>query len=364
MKNLSLVFRSLALPVLLLTLNAAGAQEKKPLRYVDAATLTVIGKSMPTPKLFQRVDTARYELWQPVKNYSAFSTGLAVVFRTDSRTIRARWKTGGYGLGHNMTAIARKGLDLYIERDGQWVYAGFGWPKGDNHDSALVEYMDEGEKTCLVYLPLWDEVLSLELGIDGDSRIEAVPNPFRHRIVVIGSSITHGTGLSRPGMAYPAQLERATGFEFVNLGASGLCKMEQFFAHVAAACEADAFLFDSFSNPSAQQIEERLEPFVATIRAAHPTTPLIFLQTEVRESRNFNDKIRKFEDDKRAASEAGMQRLLKQDKNIYFLNPGMPLGDDHDATVDGVHPSDLGHGRILEVIRPQIVKILKKHDIR
>lgn len=128
--------------------------------------------------------------------------------------------------------------------------------------------------------------------------------------------------------------------------------MEQFFAHVAAACEADAFLFDSFSNPSAQQIEERLEPFVATIRAAHPTTPLIFLQTEVRESRNFNDKIRKFEDDKRAASEAGMQRLLKQDKNIYFLNPGMPLGDDHDATVDGVHPSDLGHGRILEVIRP------------
>lgn len=28
MKNLSLVFRSLALPVLLLTLNAAGAQEK------------------------------------------------------------------------------------------------------------------------------------------------------------------------------------------------------------------------------------------------------------------------------------------------------------------------------------------------
>jgi len=364
MKNLSLVFRSLALPVLLLTLNAAGAQEKQPLRYVDAATLTVIGKSMPTPKLFQRVDTARYELWQPVKNYSAFSTGLAVVFRTDSRTIRARWKTGGYGLGHNMTAIARKGLDLYIERDGQWVYAGFGWPKGDNHDSALVEYMDEGEKTCLVYLPLWDEVLSLELGIDGDSRIEAVPNPFRHRIVVIGSSITHGTGLSRPGMAYPAQLERATGFEFVNLGASGQCKMEQFFAHVAAACEADAFLFDSFSNPSAQQIEERLEPFVATIRAAHPTTPLIFLQTEVRESRNFNDKIRKFEDDKRAASEAGMQRLLKQDKNIYFLNPGMPLGDDHDATVDGVHPSDLGHGRILEVIRPQIVKILKKHDIR
>lgn len=274
--------------MLLLTLNAAGAQEKQPLRYVDAATLTVIGKSMPTPKLFQRVDTARYELWQPVKNYSAFSTGLAVVFRTDSRTIRARWKTGGYGLGHNMTAIARKGLDLYIERDGQWVYAGFGWPKGDNHDSALVEYMDEGEKTCLVYLPLWDEVLSLELGIDGDSRIEAVPNPFRHRIVVLGSSITHGASAGRPGMTWTARLARRMGLDFLNLGYSGQCKLQPEFARMLAEMDADAFVFDAFSNPSAGEIEERLDAFVATVRKAHPSTPLIFIQTEVRETVNFN----------------------------------------------------------------------------
>ena len=203
-----------------------------------------------------------------------------------------------------------------------------------------------------------------EIGIDPGSRIEASENPFRHRIVVIGSSITHGVGAGRPGMAYPAQLERATGFEFINLGASGQCKMEQFFAHVAADCEADAFLFDSFSNPSAQQINERLDAFVATIRAAHPTTPLIFLQTEVRESRNFDEKIRKFEDDKRAASEAGMEKLLKADRNIYFINPGMPLGSDHEATVDGVHPSDLGFARMLEEIRPQIVRILKKYGIK
>ena len=264
MKNLSLVFRSLALPVLLLTLNAAGAQEKQPLRYVDAATLTVIGKSMPTPKLFQRVDTARYELWQPVKNYSAFSTGLAVVFRTDSRTIRARWKTGGYGLGHNMTAIARKGLDLYIERDGQWVYAGFGWPKGDNHDSALVEYMDEGEKTCLVYLPLWDEVLSLELGIDGDSRIEAVPNPFRHRIVVLGSSITHGASAGRPGMTWTARLARRMGLDFLNLGYSGQCKLQPEFARMLAVMldeEASALFAGRFGGDAGSQ-QPRLEKLV------------------------------------------------------------------------------------------------------
>jgi hypothetical protein len=357
---------SLGALLCVLCIGPASAAEKPEPNYVDAATLTLVNKPHATKQPFHRVEVADYpDLSKTVRLYYTYSTGVAVVFRTDSRTISARWTTTDRKPSTHMTGLSQKGMDLYIKRDGEWVFAGIARPGlGADHKATLVEHMDGTEKECLLYLPLFDEVKTLEIGVDAGARIEAAPNPFRHRIVVIGSSITHGTGLSRPGMAYPAQLERATGFEFVNLGASGQCKMEQFFAHVAAACEADAFLFDSFSNPSAQQIEERLEPFVATIRAAHPTTPLIFLQTEVRESRNFNDKIRKFEDDKRAASEAGMQRLLKQDKNIYFLNPGMPLGDDHDATVDGVHPSDLGHGRILEVIRPQIVKILKKHDIR
>lgn len=363
MRNL---FLSLGVLLCMLCTGTATAAPASELKYVDAATLTLVNKAHPTTQPFQRVEVADFpDLSKTVRLYYSYPTGIAVVFRTDSRNICARWTTTDRKLSTHMTGLSQKGMDLYIKRDGKWIFAGIARPgMGADHKATIVEHMDGSEKECLLYLPLFDELKALEIGVDANARIEAAPNPFRHKIVVIGSSITHGTGLSRPGMAYPAQLERATGFEFVNLGASGQCKMEQFFAHVAAACQADAFLFDSFSNPSAQQIEERLESFVETIRAAHPSTPLIFLQTEVRESRNFNDKIRKFEDDKRAASEAGMRKLLKADKNIYFINPGMPLGDDHDATVDGVHPSDLGHGRILEVIRPQIVKILKKYDIR
>lgn len=345
------------------TASAAATPEPK---YVDAATLTLVNKAHRTTQPFHRVEVADFpDLSKTVRLYYTYSTGVAVVFRTDSRSISARWTTTDRKPSTHMTGLAQKGMDLYIKRDGQWVFAGIAKPGlGADHQAKIVEHMDGTEKECLLYLPLFDQMKALEIGVDADARIEAAPNPFRHRIVVIGSSITHGTGLSRPGMAYPAQLERATGFEFVNLGASGQCKMEQFFAHVAAACEADAFLFDSFSNPSAELIDERLASFAETIRAAHPGKPLIFLQTEVRESRNFNDKIRKYEDVKRAASEAGMRALLKRDKDVYFINPGMPLGDDHDATVDGVHPSDLGHGRMLETIRPQIVKILKKYGIR
>ena len=288
-----------------------------------------------------------------------------MAFRTDSRNIRARWTTVNQLPGANSTLIAQRGLDLYIRRDGKWIFAGVGEPNrsGTQHEAPVVEHMDTTMKECLLYLPLHDEIAALEIGTDEGARLEAAPDPFRHRIVVIGSSITHGTSASRPGMAYAARLGRALGFGFVNLGASGQCKLDTFFARIAAETRADAFVFDVFSNPSPQQIEERLEGFVRRIRESHPATPLIFLQTEVRESGNFDLKKRAFEADKREAARKGMEKLLERDENIYFIDPGMDLGDDHEATVDGVHPTDLGFERMLDALTPRIARILRKYGI-
>lgn len=215
-----------------------------------------------------------------------------------------------------------------------------------------------------MYLPLYDEIAGLEIGTDEGALLEAASDPFRHRIVVIGSSITHGTSASRPGMTYTARLGRTQGFGFVNFGASGQCKLDTFFARIAAETRADAFVFDIFSNPSPQQIEERLEGFVRRIRESHPTTPLIFLQTEVRESGNFDLKKRAFEADKREAARKVMEKILETDKNIWFINPDMELGADHEATVDGVHPTDLGCERILKKVQPQIIRILQKYGTK
>ena len=322
--------------LLCLLMPAMAAAENAPVKYTDAASLTIVNKAQPGGPAFQRIDVARYpELTPTVTRYYRYSTGLAVVFRTDSRNIRARWTTVNQLPGANSTLIAQRGLDLYIRRDGKWVFAGVGVPSksGTQHEAPVVEHMDTTMKECLLYLPLHDEIAALEIGTDEGALLEAAPDPFRHRIVVIGSSITHGTSASRPGMAYAARL-------------------------------ADAFLFDTFSNPSAQQIDERLEGFVRRIRESHPTTPLIFLQTEVRESGNFDLKKRAFEDAKREAARKGMEKILETDKNIWFINPGMELGDDHEATVDGVHPTDLGFERMLKKVQPQIIRILQKHGIK
>lgn len=358
--------KKLIYPLLCLLIPAMAAAENTPIKYTDAANLTIVNKAQPGGPAFQRIDVARYpELTPTVTRYYRYSTGLAVAFRTDSRSIRARWKTVNKLPGANTTLIAQRGLDLYIRRGGKWVFAGVGVPKnsGTEHEATIVEQMDTTMKECLLYLPLYDEIAGLEIGTDESTLLEAAPDPFRHRIVVIGSSITHGTSASRPGMTYAARLSRTLGFGFINLGASGQCKLDTFFARIAAETQADAFVFDVFSNPSPQQIEERLEPFVRRIRESHPATPLIFLQTEVRESGNFDLKKRAFEADKRQAARKGMEKILETDSNIWFIDPGMDLGDDHEATVDGVHPTDLGFERMLDALTPRIAGILRKYGI-
>lgn len=336
-----------------------------PLIFVDADTLTVINRPMEcSGPVWQRVDVDRYPSLTPkVRQYYSYPTGMAVAFRTDSPYLYAEWNTTGNGHGVNTTLIAQSGLALYIKYDGKWIYAGVGKPRYNKltHGSMMCEHMADSVKECLLYLPIYDGIDSLRIGVAPDSKIEALGNPFpRGKMIVVGSSITHGSSVGNPAMAYPARLERDLDIEVVNLGASGQCRLEMFYADIVADSKADVLLFDTFSNPTADIIDERLEPFVARIREAHPHTPLIFLNTLRRETTNFNQHLAEVESAKVEAARRGMEYILKRYDNVYFIDPGMPIGDDHDGTVDGVHPSDLGHERILEVIEPQIRAIVDK----
>ncbi len=339
------------------------AQEKAEIKYVDASGLCIINHAQDGGKAFERVDTEKYpDLSDKVRRFYQFPTGLAVRFRTDSRNISAKWETAPDHLYDNMTPLLQKGMDLYILRDGKWIFAGSARPSAmeNEHEYAIVGSMEPGMKECLMYLPMFCGLNRLEIGVDGEAVIEAGANPFKGKVVVLGSSITHGASASRPGMAYPARLERALGVEMANLGATGRFKLDSFYLPVIADIECDAFIIDAFSNPSAKQIKGRLEKFVEQIRKDHPETPLIFLQTLKRESGNFDLAKRKNESDKRAAADSLMRIIVKKYENVYYIDDAMDIGSDHEGTVDGVHPTEMGFDRILKNLEPQIREILDR----
>lgn len=357
--------------ILVIALLASDIASGQKTIYHDASDLNVIGKAIPTSKDFTRIDTSVYRFNDKViDEFACHSTGLAVVFATDSPFIKAKWKTSPANASENMTAIAQKGLDLYIRQDGVWVFAGVGRPKMADgpdyadHSGTIVKEMAPGRKECLMYLPLYDRLDSLFIGVEEGSYVEPMENPFRHRIVFKGSSVTHGLAASRPGMSYSARFGRDNGLYCFNLGFSGKSKLQKEYARYLADVEADVFVFDAFSNPSAEIIDDNFNEFVDIIRAAHPDTPLIFMQTERRESRNFDTWREKFETDKQAAAERVVRERMKKDRHIYFIPSDDFLGHDHIATSDGSHPTDLGFTRMLESISPKLKKIFRKYGIR
>lgn len=337
------------------------------LHYVEASTLGILHKCCSTEQPYHRVDTSRYPtLTSAQKELLSQGAGLAVGFTTDSRTIGVRWQCRPRKPLHNASDIAQSGLDLYVRDSGRWVYAGSAVPSAVEtlSESVLVRRTGTEPLECLLYLPLFREVVSLQIGVDRGSRLSAADGWSGNRIVVYGSSITHGIAASRPGMAYVARLSRAMGLDLCNLGLSGNGTMTPTHARILAETRADAFLLDCFSNPSAEVIRHRLRPFVDTLRRAHPTAPLIFLQTLYRTHRPFNPSLDAAESAKRrAAREAFAELLALGYRNIWLLDPGLDTGVDREGTIDGTHPNDLGIERIVDRLLPQLTAILSRCGI-
>lgn len=344
---------------------AAVKCQNKTIKFTDARQLTLIGKISQSPTYYHRIDTLAFPyIPKNVKNLATHSAGLAVSFRTNSSKILIKWCTSPRRPSSNMTGIAFEGMDLYIKRADRWQYAGVAVPKSTEcSEAVVVENMAAGNKSCLLFLPTYDETISLEIGIDSGTTIEALENPFKKIIPVYGSSIVQGASASRPGMAYPARLSRETGYNFLNLGFSGNGKMEPAVADMIAMFPMDAIILDCVPNPSPQEILERTANLVKTIRNSHPRIPIIAIQSVAREKGNFDTKVAARVRLKDKYFREEIEKVQEQDPNLYLISAEDLMGNDQEGTGDGIHPNDLGFDRMLRKIKPKIMKILSRHGL-
>ena len=352
--------------VLLLVAEGTQAQDITWNDGVEASSLTLVGKAFDTTNPYHRIDTVRYKGFDKEENTMCRqSAGLAVLFRTDATDIGVSME---FGERSRASYRSYRGVDLYIMHDGRWTWAGMNDFAPDHNDPSLIKsvvrHMDSSMKQCILYLPIYSEVHSCKIHVPQGAIIEAMESPFRHKIVFHGSSFTHGISCTRAGMSYPVQFMRLTGLQIIQLGFAGHCMMQSCFADVLDDIEADAYVFDPFSNPDIETIKERLLPFIDRMVSSHPGKPIIVQQTIYWERENFNTEAQAEFSGRRAVADSLMKIACKKHKDVYFIVPDAALHNGESSTADGVHPNDNGYSLWERSIEKPILKILRKYGIK
>ncbi len=317
-----------------------------------------------TKRYFDRLPAkAEQMVRRAVWNLSRHSAGMCVRFITDATTIRARYSLLSAGLAMpHMPATGVSGLDLYARDDrGQWRWVAVTRPNKQQLNVTLVSGLRPGRRPYMVYLPLYNGVESLQIGVPEGASFEPVPPRTSGLIVYYGTSITHGACASRPGMAFPAILGRRFDRPVVNLGFSGNGRMDPELAVLMAELDAAVYCIDCLPNMQAADVAARTEPFVRSLRQRKPAVPIVLVEDRTYTNAWIVPAQRRRNDTSRKAFRAAYEKLLADGvEGLYYVEGEHLLGDDNDGATDGSHPSDLGMMRMADALTPVLRPLLKE----
>lgn len=300
---------------------------------------------------------------EPVWALSRHSTGLSVRFTSNATRVRVRWTVTAERLAlPHMPATGVSGLDLYAKNGDGWYFVGGARPtESPTNDAEAIAGMTATPREFRLYLPLYNGVSRLEVGVPEEATLRFEPPAPTRPIVVYGTSITQGCCASRPGMVYTAMLGRRLGVPFINLGFSGNGKSEPEVARLLAELDPAVYVIDALPNMTPQQVVERIPTLIDVLRAAHPTTPIVLVEHLIYPNLRFRPL--------KAADVATANASLRQihavrrkagDKHLTLVSSTTLLGTDGDGTVDDSHPTELGFARMADGLEPHLRKVLPR----
>jgi hypothetical protein len=336
------------------------------MKWTNNEQLCVEGKGWSdTNGFFHRLparaeDTVRAEIW----DLSQKTTGLTVRFKTDATEIHARWTLGDEQLWAPHTPIvAYSGLDLYAKTPaGAWHWIGMSRDvTGVKAECNLTDWgvLDGDTHEYTLYLPLYNSVEELHIGVPENATISAVPSRPEKPLVYYGTSIAHGAGVSRPGMSHVAQLGRRLDYPVLNLGFSGNAIMEPEVATLLAELDPAAYLLDALPNMDSPGIEERAEGFVRILSKAHPSVPIVLVEDRTYPAGWLMPELARRNIESRRSLKSVYAALLNSVENpMYYIEGDGLLGVDNDGTNDGSHCNDLGASRMVDALEPTLRRAL------
>lgn len=336
----------------------AAADEETPVKWVDAAPLTVEGRAFADRKgPFDRLPASAEGRVTPVVwELSHHTAGLLIRFRTDSDFVMVKWDLLSDALDMaNMSRTGKSGFDVYRRaKDGRWKFVRAFAPQRRNGNLGEAAWR-RGEEG-LLHFPLYNGVTAVEVGVATNATF-AVVDTKKRPIVWYGVSTTQGASASRPGMAFPAIVSRRLDIPHVNLGFSGAGKMEMEMCDYVAALDACVYVIDTPGNLNLKLMEERYEKFLRELHRRRPDTPIVLAEWRIYSSERTMDApmnlyLRALRD--RLVAEGGW-------KLYYVYSKDMFPKEIDETTVDapGGHPSDLGMIQLADAYQKAIAAALK-----
>ncbi|HCV15964.1 MAG TPA: hydrolase [Rikenellaceae bacterium] len=361
MRSVSAKFCLALIGGLMIISSAAVAQKQEEMRFVQADSLMIVGKAFEQSfvKYGRLPKELEGEFRKELVSLGSNSSGLAIRFSTNSTAISARWKVTNNTSFNHMASTGIKGLDLYVLEGSKWMYVGTARPSGVESFSVFVKSMTRQNREYIAYLPLYDGVESLEIGVDPgadislprNTRLVKSVNSNKKPVIFYGTSITQGGCASRPGMAYPAILGRMMDRETINLGFSGNARLDFAIAKAINMIDAEAVIIDCLPNTTTQMVRDSAYRFITHIALAKPQTPIFMIENPNFPYLLLNETANAEQREENAAWRNLYAQLAGEGfENIIYVRGDNLLGDDNESTVDGVHLTDLGFLRFSEAL--------------
>lgn len=322
-------------------------EDQERLRYFDR--LPVAAKA-ETEARELRDFYGKFSVW----DLSRCSAGMMVRFRSDATAFHARYRLTSPELAlPHMPATGVSGVDLYArDATGNWRYVQGNKPKAQDVDSEIIAGLAPGLRDYALYLPLYNSVEFLEIGVPAGASFEGqAPRP--KPVVFYGTSITQGGVATRPGICHTAILGRRLDRPVLNLGFSGTGRMDPVIGRFLTQVDAAVYVIECSGNMQPAQIRARCIPLVKQLRAARPTTPIVLVEDRAFPNAWIVPAKADYNRENHAALRESFAALQRDGTPALYYIPGEALyGTDSEGSTDNAHANDLGFMRMADVMEP------------
>lgn len=277
-------------------------------------------------------------------NFRRCSSGCRIRLKTKAKELyflvelRRKWDYA------KMNLWASSGFDIYNTDGGSYSHKTVFAPRAG--ESVFWEKIKMDCSEICVFLPLYNEILNLYIGIESTEEISVNEYPDPRPIIFYGNSITQGASASRSGNAFCNIVSRYLNSDIINLSISSCCKGFVSMANEIGKINCKAIVIDYSRNAyDVTALKNTHEKFYQQIRKWHPEIPIIIMSVS-----NYHNWLGYVSYDE--VIKETYEHAIKRGEKTYLLKQ-IELFEKEEyslVTLDGIHYTDYGMYRIADKI--------------